>query len=184
MPAIGKIYKPFLEDKHIYLREVSLSDASDDYYRWMNDPETIRYLESRFTPVSIPMLQSYIRQEAENPDSIFMAIVTKDKDRHIGNFKIHRIDMYHRIAELSLMIGAKEYRGKGYGTEAIRMVVNYAFKTLNLRKLTANVYANNTGSIKAFKKANFFEEGRKKKHRFFNGTYVDELMLAVIQTTH
>ena len=110
-----------------------------------------------------------------------MAIVASEDDSHIGNIKIHRIDFYHRFAEISLIIGEKAYWGTGYGTEAIQLAVAFAFDTLNLRRLAAGVYANNAASIRAFKKAGFFEEGLKKEHRFFKGTYVDEAQLAILR---
>ncbi len=172
----------FIEAKRIYLREVYLSDTTGNYYCWMNDPQIIRFLESRFAPQSIAMLQSYVRQEEENPNSVFMGIIAKNNDEHIGNIKIHGIDNLHRHAQLSIIIGEKKYWGRGYGTEAIKLAVNFAFNTLNLHRLTAGIYANNVASIKAFKKANFFEEGLRKEHRFYNGTYVDEVALAIIRT--
>ena len=169
----------FIEGKRIYLREVRILDVSEDYCQWMNDPDVIRYTESRFTPQSTEKIQAYVRRESENPDSVFMAIIEKEHDRHIGNIKIHRIDRYHLHAEVSIVIGKKECWGKGYGTEAIRLVVDFAFNTLNLRRLTAGVYANNIGSVRAFKKAGFCEEGLRKKHRFYKDAYVDEVLLGI-----
>lgn len=182
MTTSQKALKYFREGRRIYLREVCIADADGNYSRWMNDPDVIQYLESRFTPVTLPMLQSYITQEQQNLSVVFMAIVVKENDTHIGNIKIHRIDYYHRFAEISLIIGEKTYWGNGYGTEAIQLAVDFAFNTLNLHKLTAGIYATNAGSIKAFRKANFFDEGLRKEHRFYNGNYIDEVELAIIRT--
>jgi len=169
----------FIEGKQLYLREVRVSDVSENYYRWMNDPDVIQYMESRFAPQSTEKIQAYVRRESENSYSVFMAIIDKASDRHIGNIKIHRIDQYHRHAEVSIVIGQKECWGKGYGTEAISLIVDFAFNTLNLHKLSANIYANNAGSVKAFKKAGFSEEGLKIKHRFYKGDYIDEVLLGI-----
>jgi len=174
----------FIEGNRIYLREVRLSDANGKYYRWMNDPEIVRYVESRFDSKSVEMLQSYIRREEENKANVFMAIIDKNNDEHIGNIKIHGIDHIHRHAQVSLIIGEKDYWGNGYGSEAINLVVDFAFNTLNLYRLFAGIYASNVGSIKAFKKANFFEEGVRKEHRFCNGNYVDEVEMAIIRAPH
>ena len=169
----------FIEGKRIYLREVRLSDVNENYYRWMNDPEVIQYLESRFFPNSREMIELYVKQMEESTDIVFMAIIVKDSDKHIGNIKIHRINWFHRYAEVSLVIGEKEFWGKGYGTEAINLAVGHAFNTLNLHKLSARMYANNVGSIKAFKKANFFKEGLLKEHCFCRGSYVDKVLLGI-----
>lgn len=171
----------FIESERIYLREVCISDTTGNYYYWMNDPETIRFLESRFAPHSIEALQSYVSQENDNPNSVFMGIIAKHNDEHIGNIKIHGINEVHRHAQLSIIIGEKKYRGLGYGVEAIKLAVDFAFNTLNLHRLTAGIYANNVASINAFRKASFEEEGLHKKHRFYNGTYIDEVSLAIIR---
>jgi RimJ/RimL family protein N-acetyltransferase len=179
MTTSQKVLKYFREGRRIYLREVCIADADGNYSRWMNDPDVIQYLESRFTPVTLPMLQSYITQEQQNLSVVFMAIVVKENDTHIGNIKIHRIDYYHRFAEISLIIGEKAYWGNGYGTEAIQLAVDFAFSKLNLHKLSANIYSSNAGSVKAFKKAGFSDEGLRIKHRFYKGEYIDEVMLGI-----
>lgn len=181
MSENSKEFNPFIKGKRIYLREVRLSDVDENYYRWMNDPEVTQYLESRFFPNSREMIELYIKQMEENTDILFMAIIVKDNEKHIGNIKIHRINWIHRYAEVSLVIGEKKFWGKGYGTESITLAVGHAFNTLNLHKLSARMYANNVGSIKAFKKANFFKEGILKGHCFCNGSYVDEVLLGVIR---
>lgn len=181
MKADNQEFKPFLERVRVYLREVRLSDVNERYYQWMNDPEINRYLETRFIPQSWQQIEDYVRKMEEDPNSVFWAIVAKDQNRHIGNVKIGPINWYHRFADISLFIGDKSYWGKGYGTETIKVAVEYGFRTLNLHKITAGIYANNIGSIKAFKKADFMEEGLRKKHRFCDGKYVDEVLLCKIR---
>jgi len=175
-------FNPILKGERIYLREVRTSDVTERYYRWMNDPEVGQYLETRFFPHSHEKIESYIREMGADPNNVFLAIVLKNGDLHIGNIKIGPINWFHRFADISLIIGDKTYWGKGYGTEAIGLVVFYAFNTLNLHKITAGIYANNVGSIKAFKKAGFIEEGLRKKHRFCEGEYVDEVLLGNIRS--
>ncbi len=143
MKAHNSEFKPFLEGERVYLREVRSADVTERYYQWMNDPEIGSYLETRFIPHSQERIETYVKQMETDPDSVFMAIIAKDKDRHIGNIKIGPINWFHRLADISLVIGDKAYWGKRYGTEAIGLVVDYAFKTLNLHKITAGIYANN-----------------------------------------
>jgi len=182
MEGHNQEFKPFLEAERVYLREVRRSDVNDRYYWWINDPEIGLYLETRFRPHSRERIEDYVRKMEEDPNSVFLAIFAKDQERHIGNIKIGPINWFHRFADISLVIGEKDYWGKGYGTDAIELAVVYAFNTLNLRKITAGIYANNVGSIKAFKKAGFREEGLRKKHRFCGGEYVDEVLLGKIRS--
>lgn len=175
-------YRRFVEGERIYLREVRLSDVNENYYRWMNDPEVTQYLESRFHPNSLEGLRDYVAGKVQDRDNVFLAIVLKDGDRHVGNIKIGPINWIHRFADIGILIGEKECWGKGYAAEAIRLVVDYAFRVLNLRKLTASCYEVNHGSVKAFEKVGFVIEGVRKQHFYCDGTYTDGVLLGLLRS--
>lgn len=170
----------FIEGERLYMREVRLTDVGDQYYNWLNDSEVSQFLETKFTPQSQESIKEYVSQMSGSQDSVFLAIVLKDSDKHIGNIKIGPINWYHRFADIALVIGDRGSWGKGYGTEAIKAVVGYAFSKLNLHRLNAGIYENNLGSIKAFLKAGFKEEGTIIKSRFFNGKYINEKIFGII----
>src|SRR5262249_1908718 len=92
----------FLAGPRLYLGEVRHSDVNETYYRWMNDPEVTRYLESRFYPHSLEGLRAYVTSKLGDRDNIFLAIVLKDGDRHIGNIKLGPIHWMHRYADIGL----------------------------------------------------------------------------------
>lgn len=171
---------PFIEGVNICLRGVCSSDANANYCSWMNDTEVTQYLESRFYPHSVESIASYISQVNASSDSVLFAIVVKDKDIHIGNIKVGSINWIHRYADVGILVGAKAYWGKGFATEAIKLMVDYAFKKLNLHRLEAGCYSNNIASIKAFKNAGFTEEGRLKERYFWHGEYVDRVCLGIV----
>jgi len=171
----------FIEGDHIYLREVRPSDVNEDYYYWMNDPEVTQYLESRFYPNSLEGLRDYVASKLGDRNNVFLAIVLKEGDRHIGNIKLGPINWIHRFADLGIMIGDKSNWRKGYATEAIRSLVGYAFRKLNLHKVTAGCYANNQGSLRAFEKAGFEMEGVRKEQFSWNGQYVDSVLLGIVR---
>ena len=174
------IYTHFIEGERIYLREVRISDVNEDYYKWLNDNEIGQYLETRFQPQSIESIREYVSSLLGSCESIFLAIIVKENDKHIGNIKLGPINWLHRFADVSLMLGDKENWGKGYGTEAIKLVVDYAFSRLNLHRLNAGIYENNVGSIKVFTKVGFKEEGTLIKKRFFKGQYINEKIFGII----
>jgi len=171
--------KLLITGKNIYLREIKLSDVNKNYRRWINDIEVNRCLESRFNKWSIKKLENYVKKIRKDPNNVFLAIITKDENSHIGNIKIGPIDWNHKFADVGIIIGEKAFWGKGFATEAIKLVTDFAFKKLNLHKLNAGAYANNIGSIKAFKKAGFSVEGLRKKQYFYNGSYIDDVLLGV-----
>jgi ribosomal-protein-alanine N-acetyltransferase len=171
----------FIEGERIYLREIRLSDANKNYHDWMNDPEINQYLESRFERWSVSKLRRYISDIKRNPDNVFLTIVSKDGNKHIGNIKIGPINQRHGYADVGVIIGEKSFWGNGIATEAIKLVVDYAFNSLDLHKLTAGAYSCNIGSIRAFKKAGFSVEGVRKKHYLCDGDYVNGVLLGIVR---
>ena len=174
------VYKSFLEGKNIYLREVRITDVNDNYYNWMNDNKVTKYLESRFYPQSKESIEEYVKSINNDPSYVFLAIIEREGDTHIGNIKLGPINWVHRIADVGIMIGEKTAWGKGYATEAIKLVTKYAFGKLNLHKLTAGCYKENIGSQRAFRKSGYIVEGIRKKHCFCNGKYTDVILMGII----
>lgn len=176
-------YNHFIEGERIYLREVRVEDVNDNYYRWMNDEEITAYTESRFKPYSIEKLKDYVTKIDGQDNSVFLAIIERSKDKHVGNIKLGNINWIHRTGDIGIIIGEKNFWGKGYGSEAIKLITAYAFNKLNLHKVWAGCYEFNKGSIAAFKKAGFSKEGILKKHYFYNGEYIDGIILGVTSET-
>lgn len=94
------------------------------------------------------------------------------------NLNEHGAGSVHRKANVALAMHS-DYQGKGYGTEAIRHVIRYAFLNCGLRKLEIEAFAWNEPAIKAYKKAGFHIEGTKKESFFFSGRFWDEVFLSV-----
>ena len=80
-----------------------------------------------------------------------------------------------------LFIGGEEQRGKGYGAEAIRLILNYGFKTLNLHSINLTVHADNYAGVACYKKVGFREVGRLPEVLFINGTYVDKIYMSILE---
>lgn len=149
------MYNHYLESDKIYLREVRESDVTDDYYNWLNDPEINQYLETRFYPRSKNDILDFVKKMDGNSNEILFAICIKENDKHIGNIKLGPINWVHRKGDLSFLIGDKNYWGKGIASEAIGLVVEFAFNILGLHKVIAGYYEKNIGSMKALNKNGF-----------------------------
>ncbi|WP_320173906.1 GNAT family protein [Maridesulfovibrio sp.] len=180
MDGLDKPENLIVNGKNVYLRPISLDDVSESYVNWMNDPQINQYLESRFTTQTLNSVKDFVKAMIESPDNILFAICEKDSGRHVGNIKMGPLNTAHSHAEIGLLIGEKECWGKGYGSEAIGLVIEYAFKTLNIHRLTAGAYANNIGSVKAFEKNGFTVEGIYKKHFLHNGVFIDATRMGII----
>lgn len=166
-----------IETGRLLLRSMEETDAEPHYVRWMNDPETLRYTESRYTAHSAEEIRSYIAAMWSDPDSLFLGMEIADDHRHIGNIKIGPIDWHHRTGDIGLLIGEADCWGKGYAFEAISALAGYAFENLGLEKLTAGVYAPNIGCIRAFERAGFMREGIRRSQCQFENSRVDVVLL-------
>jgi RimJ/RimL family protein N-acetyltransferase len=174
--------RPFLEGDAITLRGVTLSDVTDEYCGWLNDPEVSQFLETRFHPQTRESIERYVAAMAGATDSAFLAIIEKKSARHIGNIKLGPINWIHRFADVSLVIGDRASWGRGYGADAIATVTAYAFSRLNLHRLQAHIYAANVGSRKAFLKVGYRHEGTFREKRFSDGRYQDEEYFAILRS--
>lgn len=170
---------PILYGERIYLRRLTENDASEDYVRWMNDPDINQFLESRFYIHTIESIQSFIRS-VSNDYNFQFGIFIKETGKHIGNIKIGSINQYHRYADIGFLIGEKSYWGKGIATEAIGLATDFAFNTLHLHKLWGGLYAPNIGSLRAFQKNGYVQEGVKKSQYLSNGVFVDDILFGKV----
>ena len=162
-----------LESDIFYLRKISIDDCNENYLKWMNDLEINKYLESRFTTHTIDSLKDFVNSMNNSDNNVLFAIVDKESDTHIGNIKLGNIHPIHKYADIGLLIGDKNYWGRGIATNAIKLVSEFAFDELNLRKVFAGVYENNIGSIKAFEKCGFKKAYVKKDNYYFEGKFID-----------
>lgn len=170
-----------IEGKNILLRPVRISDVNEKYVGWLNDSEVAQFLETHFQTQTLQTVRDYVSNLVSGPqDSLFLAMIEKTTQKHIGNIKVGPINPHHLFADVSLFIGDKTAWGKGYATEAIRLVVRHSFQVLGLHRLNASIYDPNKGSQKAFLKAGFKEEGVSRSKRSHQGEFVDERFYGII----
>ena len=175
------MHNPFVIGAKLYLRGLETLDLEGDYFNWLNDLEVTKYLSSGFFPNTKDKMEQFYRNVALNPDNVLLAIIDKESDKHIGNIKLGPTDWINRTTTLGIMIGDKSFWGKGYGAEAIEVVLAYAFNVLNLHKVNAGIAEPNSGSLKAFQKAGFEIEGRAKSQIFVDGHYADSIYVGITE---
>ena len=148
----------------------------DNTRAWVNDSELAQLLD-RAMPVSDTEHEQWFSGLHGRTDCIYFAIETNTKAQHIGNVWLWGIDWRHRKAELRIVIGDKNYLGRGIGTEAIFLICSYAFERLNLHKVYAYVLASNLRARSSFEKVGFIEEGVLKEDRWTGNCYSDVYLL-------
>ena len=158
---------------------LSEEHVSTDYVHWLNDPRVNRYLESRFSFHTIESTQGFVRACVQSPVDLLFGIRDLDRDgRHVGNIKLGPIDRHHGLGEVGLLIGDPQSWGRGLASAAISRVRDIASSQLRLRKLTAGCYASNVGSMKAFLRAGFEIEGRRREHFLLDDATEDLILMA------
>jgi len=155
----------------------------ESYLKWFNDPEITQNL-NMFRPFTRMMEEDWIENLKNRDDTIVFAIIIPDEnnvEKLIGNCGIHAIDWKNRVAEVGITIGEKEYQSKGYGTEAMEVLLEYGFKTVNLNRIQLRVYEFNSRAINSYNKIGFIEEGRMRQAIFINGDYHDVIFMSILQ---
>ena len=168
-----------LPGKLVNLRLYEMSDL-DEVMEWINNQEVRQYL-SIIYPISRTQEVDFLQKLCNpTPDNIVLAIETKDK-LYLGGVGLHKIDMVNRHSELGIAIGKKEYWGKGYGTDSMMTILDYAFNQLNLHKVYLRVYSNNPRAIRCYEKCGFRKEGVQREHRYRNNKYYDDVLMGILK---
>jgi len=169
----------FMESKRLYLRRVEKTDV-EYFLQVTSDPE-IRRLTGTTTFLTRPKVENFIDSITTNPSRIDLIIVKQENDEVIGDLAMLDIDQQNRVGSFRIALTNKNEYGRGYGTEALKLVIDYMFNTLNLRKIAINVYAFNERAIKTYTNLGFKQEGRLIEDLYFDGEYYDNLLLALFK---
>jgi RimJ/RimL family protein N-acetyltransferase len=165
------------EGTNICLRGFELEDAPiiAQYY---NDLDVRRFLDHPI-PLSLQDAEEWIQntwETAKKGKAYFFAIALKESNRLIGTCGLFGISQINRKAELMIVIYNKKYWGKGFGTEAIHLLLNYGFRQLNLHRIFLFTHTSNTRAQRIYEKIGFKPSGRRRQASFFEGTYHDLLL--------
>ena len=172
----------FIRGDGMYLRGLCARDLDGNWYRWFNDVEVTHFQDKGYFPNTRELQARYYERMTASETDVVLAIVDAATGRHVGNVGLHDIKWIHRTAMLGIVIGEKEYWGRGFGKQAWALITRYGFETLNLAKICANVIDGNDRSLACAKHAGFEVEGRQRQQIYRRGTYHDLIMLGVTRT--
>ncbi len=174
--------------EHLRFRAIERDDLPT-FLKWINDPE-VRQGISIYLPFSMADEEDWFEGMRKHPaDEHNLAIEVHEPDEEggkenwkmIGSCGFFNLDGRNRSSEFGIMIGDKSYWNKGFGTEAVRLLVQHGFNTLNLNRIYLRVLENNPRAIRAYEKAGFTHEGRQRQAEFKDGRYIDLLMMSMMK---
>lgn len=148
-----------LVGKKCYLSPIDLDDA-EQYAVWLNDQEVVEYTACSSSVISLSAEKEILAKLAKEHT---YGIADLKTDKLLGNIGLMDINFLHRTAEVGLFIGEKSKWDKGYGSEALSLIVDYGFKVLNLHNIMLRVYSPNERAIKCYEKTGFKKAGVIRK---------------------
>jgi RimJ/RimL family protein N-acetyltransferase len=174
--------------KKVELRPVSMEDHKRTYH-WRNDEETARLDAGsglyRYSHVPLEQLEASYEKDIRNIDKREVgefSIYTLGEDaQHIGSIGYRKLDIIARRCIVGIGIGEKELWGKGYGTDALKALVNYLFKTMNLNRIQLDTWSGNVRAIRSYEKCGFVIEGRLRDDSFIDGKYYDTIVMGLLR---
>jgi diamine N-acetyltransferase len=177
-------FKEILTGPRLNLRAIEPEDI-DWLFHWENDA-SLWHLGNTFSPFSRFVLEQYLltaQNDIFTNKQLRLMIDLKNPDcvnETIGSIDLFDFDPFHRRAGIGILIITPE-RNKGYASESLELVKNYAFSMLNLHQLYCNIGSNNQNSLDLFRKHGFEECGRKKDWVWHEGIWHDELIFQCIR---
>ncbi len=156
-----------IKTRRTILRILEVADVQNHYVDWLNNPDINRYLESRFVTHTLDSTREFVHQ-IEEDDTVFLFGIFID-NKHIGNIKLGPVLREHKRANIGILIGERDYWGRGIAVEVIKAVANFAFSELCLEKIDAGCYESHIASKTIFMRAGFSVESLLPGHVICDG---------------
>jgi len=170
----------FLIGKRVYLRPLEKRDLPY-IQKWSNDPE-IRGLIGETRPMSKFEAEAFYERVKSDDHRVWWFIVAlRENDRPIGEAGLLRMFPAWRTTDLSIIIGERDAWGKGYGTEAINLLLDYAFGYLNFHRVAVGVVGFNEAALRFYEKVGFCREGIQRDGYYYAHQYHDFVMMSILE---
>ena len=181
------LYPRLFEAQDVHLGPIDHHAHPAVESRWTHDSEFMQLLELKpISPLSPAMVQKQYEaietEMFEQKDLFYFSSLAKEDDRLLGKAILEYVDWSTSNAYICLGIGEVESRRKGYGSQALRLLLSYAFCELNLYRVTAVIPAYNTGALRLFQKFGFVEETRRPEALYRDGEFWDVIGFGLLKT--
>jgi len=169
-----------LKGEHIFLRALEPEDL--DFIYEIENNQDIWEISNTITPYSKFLIKQYLENAHKDIFEVkqLRLVICNKENKSIGLIDIFDFDFHNKRAGIGILIKDSNDRHKGYGAEALKLLINYCFAHLNLHQLYCNISEDNVASLKLFKNHNFVEIGLKKDWNTVNGLYKNEYLFQLI----
>lgn len=174
-------FKKLVGDR-IYLSPKGVSDEEvQKFTEWMNDFQVTDYIGRTGQVITLSGEKEWLENSAKNREKIDFNIIELANNKLIGTMGLMNFNWIERSAVLGIFIGDGDYRSNGYGTEAIRLLLEYGFRYLNLHSIRLDLLEINERAHKCYLKCGFKDTGRNREEIFLNGKYYDRLHMDILE---
>ena len=173
----------FLSGKKVDLRGFEKSDIGP-YKQWLHDSEVTFFLEMGDRPQRDKEVDDLWQTVSQDDNSVLFAMVEKNEGKLIGICGLVQISAIHRRAQLNILIGEKDFWGKGCGKDACSLLVGYSFNKLNLNSVQLGVNSANTRAVRAYESIGFVFEGKRCAFIYRNGKYYDTSLYSILRSEY
>jgi len=176
--------KDILKGELVRLSALDADELSKAFSRWGRDSEFRRLLDSGTVRLSSQKaVQKWLEKaiEEQSNNQHWFSIRKLDDDKLLGDIDLYVYNWPGRDAFVGLGIGEREFWGKGYGTDVMRVMLRYAFTEVNLNRVTLNVFEYNPRAIRSYEKAGFRHEGRERQVLNKEGRRWDMVYMGILR---
>jgi RimJ/RimL family protein N-acetyltransferase len=173
------IVPKFLVGERVYLRPLEADDL-EHIRRWANDPE-IRGLTGESKPMSKFEAEAWYDRVKDDEHRVWFIVALQENDRPIGEAGLLRMFPVWRTTDLSIILGEKDVWGQGYGTEAIHLLLDYAFGYLNFHRVAIGVVGFNERALRFYERVGFKREGIQRDGYYYDHQYADFVMMSILE---
>ncbi len=152
------------------------------FRRWYADPEIARLARYQQSPMRPDEIDRFFASRVVGPDALAMAVHERSTNRLIGTCAFSQLDGDNGSALYHITIGESDAWGRGYGTEATRLMIDHAFSTLGLHRIALFVFEFNERAIRAYRRCGFVIEGRSRESVWRDGRWWDELAMSILES--
>jgi len=150
---------------------------------YINDPEVKRNLVIGVPfPLRLEDEEKFYNDLGSFKDNYSFAIETLDGSNYIGGCGMNQVDWKNRYAVVGIFIGDEQYRGKGYGSDAMRILLRFIFDEMNMNRVKLFVFSFNQRAIKSYLKCGFKQEGTQRQEMFRDGQYHDTIVMGILRS--
>ncbi|HXG40329.1 MAG TPA: GNAT family protein [Candidatus Limnocylindrales bacterium] len=152
------------------------------FLRWYSDPEVARLTRYQDGPMRADEIERFFAARVIGPEAFALAIHVRETGRLIGTCAFSQLDPDNGSALFHITIGERDSWGRGYGTEATRLMLELGFERLGLHRIALSVFEFNERAIRAYRKVGFVVEGRARDAIWRDGRYWDEIAMSLLES--